>query len=165
MSKKWFSRKLNKQLLVLTLSIAVPVLVLIAYIGFRNNQVQLNELLLEEQSDVQAAVLQLDSLMEILENSLAYMAMEDTRIQGIAQAEIQDTQFWLDNNAVLRRLNNQTVVNPLRFTTFIYYPEQDIFYNSDADPGFAKKIRSLTESEDPVFADRSWNILECEGNE
>ena len=154
-------RKLNIQLLILTLCIAVPVLALISYAGIRSNQAQLNELLMEEQTSVQSSIYQIDSLLEMLENSLAYLAAEDMQIRSIAAARTQDTGFWMDNNAVLQKLKNQTVVNPLRFTTFIYYPGQDIFYNSETDPAFTQKLQQIME--EPDFRNRSgdWKTTEC----
>lgn len=155
-SKKRY--KLNIQLLILTLCIAVPILALITYAGIRNNQAQLKELLSEEQASVQSGVYQIDSLLEILENSLAYMAMEDTQIRNIASAKVKDTGFWIENNAVFQKLKNQTIINPLRFTTFIFYPEQDVFYNSETDPKFTRIICDMAENKDTKPLPGDWEI-------
>ena len=89
--------KLNIKLIILTLCIAIPVLAVIAYVSIRNNQVQLDELLIEKQAKVQVSVSQLDSLLQILENSLAYLSMDDDQILRIAHSREKNTEFWLDN--------------------------------------------------------------------
>lgn len=156
-------QKLNSQMLILTACVIIPVLLFVGYVGIRANHTQLNKLLAEEQADVQSSVNQIDLLLEMLENSLAYLSTEDIKIRDIAMADVQDTQFWMDNNAVIQKMKNLTVINPLKFTTFIYYPSQNVFYNSEVDIDFSQQVRQMYEERDVVPISESWDITEYNG--
>ena len=156
-------QKLNNQMLILMACVVIPILAFVGYVGIRANHTQLNKLLSEEQANVQSHVYQMDLLLEMLENSLAYLSTEDVRIRDIATADTQDTDFWIDNNAIVQKMKNLTVINPLKFTTFIYYPKQDIFYNYELDHDFSEQIRQMIENQDEDSMPESWDITECNG--
>ena len=75
----------------------------------------------------------IDTQLKFLRNSLANLVMDDSELKSIADADEEDTDFWLANQDVLEKINNQTAELDSGFTVFVYYPKNGVFYNYKKD--------------------------------
>ena len=120
---------LNVRLFLVTMCIAVPVIAALLFTGIRERESARNEKINQLQSDVEIEMSGIDTQLKFLRNSLINLVMDDGDFRHIASAKEKDSEFWLANQRVLEKINSQTADMDSGFTVFVYYPENDVFYN------------------------------------
>lgn len=124
---------LNIRLFLVTMCIAVPVIAALFFTGIRERSSAKKERINEIQADVEVEMSKIDTQLKFLRNSLANLVMDDSELKSIADADEEDTDFWLANQDVLEKINNQTAELDSGFTVFVYYPKNGVFYNYKKD--------------------------------
>ena len=92
---------LNIRLFLVTMCIAVPVIAALFFTGIRERSSAKKERINEIQADVEVEMSKIDTQLKFLRNSLANLVMDDSELKSIADADEEDTDFWLANQDVL----------------------------------------------------------------
>ncbi|MDF2514478.1 MAG: hypothetical protein K0S04_4344, partial [Herbinix sp.] len=160
MKNRW---TLNIRLFVVTLCVSIPVIAMILWINSYNLENLRKEKVGESQAEVEVAVSQLDTMMELLENSVINLSINNPDFQVVAKATEQSTDFWRANQRLMKKITNLTNVSTFQFYLFVYYPQVDLFYNNKVDPEMTKTIQTLIDNKDEVPLKRRWNTIWCNG--
>ncbi|HHV09171.1 MAG TPA: histidine kinase [Clostridiales bacterium] len=156
MKNRW---TLNIRLFVVTLCVSIPVIAMILWINSYNLENLRKERVAESQAEVEAAVSQLDTMMELLENSVINLSINNPDFQVVAKATEENTDFWRANQRLMRKITNLTKGSSFQFYIFVYYPKVDLFYNNKVDPEMTKAIRDLIDNKDEVPLKRRWSTI------
>lgn len=154
---------LNVRLFLVTMCIAIPVIAALFFTGIRERASARKEKINEIQSDVEIEMSGIDTQLKFLRNSLINLAMDDSDFRNIATSEEKNTEFWLTNQRVLEKINNQMDEVDNGFTVFAYYPEPDVFYNYLKAPSVSEFVRKQAEGERQTQAYSQWSTIWCEG--
>lgn len=153
---------LNKRLFIVTMCIALPIIAVILWTGFQNKNSQRKAKFAQDTSEVEIAVSQLDTMIELLQNSLNNLSLDDSDFKLIATAREPSTEFWLANERVMQRMASQAGVISLEFTPFVYFPDVDIFYNYKVQPEMAELIREQVVHKAETPLEKNWHTLWCD---
>lgn len=152
---------LNIRLFIVTLCISIPVIAMILWINSKSLENLKKEKIRESQAEVEVAVSQLDTMMELLENSVINLSINNPDFQVVAKATEKSTDFWRANQRLMRKITNLTNVSTFPFYLFVYYPKVDLFYNNKVDPEMTKTIQALIDHKDEVPLKKRWNTIWC----
>lgn len=158
MKNRW---TLNIRLFVVTLCVSIPVIAMILWINSYNLENLRKEKMAESQAEVEVAVSQLDTMMELLESSVINLSINNPDFQVVAKATEESTDFWRTNQRLMRKITNLTNVSTFQFYLFVYYPKVDLFYNNKVDPEMTKTIRALIDNKDEVPLKKRWTTIWC----
>jgi two-component system, sensor histidine kinase YesM len=158
MKNRW---TLNIRLFIVTLGVSIPVIAMILWINSYNLENLRKEKVGESQAEVEVAVSQLDTMMELLENSVINLSINNPDFQVVAKATEQSTDFWRTNQRLMRKITNLTNVSSFQFYLFVYYPQVDLFYNNKVEPEMTNAIKALIDNKDEVPLKRRWNTIWC----
>lgn len=154
---------LNIRLFLVTMCIAVPVIAALFFIGIRERTSAKKEKINELQADVGVEMSKIDTQLKFLRNSLANLVMDDTEFKHIADEDEEDNDFWLANQTVLEKINNQTAELDSEFTVFVYYPENGVFYNYKKDSLVSEFVRQQITDQAELSHYRQWSTIWCDG--
>lgn len=154
---------LNIRLFLVTMCIAVPVIAALFFTGIRERTSAKKERINELQADVEAEMSRIDTQLKFLRNSLANLVMDNAEFKHIADEDEEDSDFWLENQTVLEKINNQTAELDPGFTVFVYYPENGVFYNYKKDIGVSEFVRQQINEQAELSAYRQWSTIWCAG--
>lgn len=154
---------LNIRLFLVTMCIAVPVIAVLFFTGIRERTSAKKERINELQADVEVEMSRIDTQLKFLRNSLANLVMDDAEFKHIADEDEEDSDFWLANQTVLEKINNQTAELDPGFTVFVYYPENGVFYNYKKDIGVSEFVRQQINEQAELSAYRQWSTIWCAG--
>ena len=154
---------LNIRLFLVTMCIAVPVIAALFFTGIRERTSTKKERINELQADVEVEMSRIDTQLKFLRNSLANLVMDNAEFKHIADEDEEDSDFWLANQTVLEKINNQTAELDPGFTVFVYYPENGVFYNYKKDIGVSEFVRQQINEQAELSAYRQWSTIWCAG--
>lgn len=154
---------LNIRLFLVTMCIAVPVIAALFFTGIRERASAKKERINELQADVEVEMSRIDTQLKFLRNSLANLVMDNAEFKHIADEDEEDSDFWLENQTVLEKINNQTAELDPGFTVFVYYPENGVFYNYKKDIGVSEFVRQQINEQAELSAYRQWSTIWCAG--
>ena len=154
---------LNIRLFLVTMCIAVPVIAALFFTGIRERSSAKKERINEIQADVEVEMSKIDTQLKFLRNSLANLVMDDSELKSIADADEEDTDFWLANQTVLEKINNQTAELDFGFNVFVYYPENGVFYNYKKDSLVSEFVRQQITDQAELSPYRQWSTIWCDG--
>lgn len=154
---------LNIRLFLVTMCIAVPVIAALFFTGIRERTSAKKERINELHADVEVEMSRIDTQLKFLRNSLANMVMDNAEFKHIADEDEEDSDFWLENQTVLEKINNQTAELDPGFTVFVYYPENGVFYNYKKDIGVSEFVRQQINEQAELSAYRQWSTIWCAG--
>ena len=154
---------LNIRLFLVTMCIAVPVIAALFFTGIRERTSAKKERINELQAEVEVEMSRIDTQLKFLRNSLANLVMDDAEFKHIADEDEEDSDFWLANQTVLEKINNQTAELDPSFTVFVYYPENGVFYNYKKDIGVSEFVRQQINEQAELSAYRQWSTIWCAG--
>lgn len=154
---------LNIRLFLVTMCIAVPVIAALFFTGIRERTSAKKERINELHADVEVEMSRIDTQLKFLRNSLANLVMDNAEFKHIADEDEEDNDFWLANQTVLEKINNQTAELDPGFTVFVYYPENGVFYNYKKDIGVSEFIRQQINEQAELSAYRQWSTIWCAG--
>ena len=152
---------LNVRLFLVTMCIAVPVIAALLFTGIRERESARNEKINQLQSDVEIEMSGIDTQLKFLRNSLINLVMDDGDFRHIASAKEKDSEFWLANQRVLEKINSQTADMDSGFTVFVYYPENDVFYNYMKDIQVSDFVKEQVQSKDYISRFSQWSTVWC----
>ncbi len=152
---------LNVRVFLVTLCIAIPTVLSIAFISVQNRTMFIGENLSQSQSEVDIAVSQLDMVLDVLANSAVNYCLDDSDFQLVANAEEETTEFWMANRRLMQKMLNLQNVSSLKVTFFTYFPANDTFYNSESDPEMTEEIKKLIAGKEEVSLQKGWNTVWC----
>ncbi len=152
---------LNVRLFLVTMCIAVPVIAALLFTGIRERESARNEKINQLQSDVEIEMSGIDTQLKFLRNSLINLVMDDGDFRHIASAKEKDLEFWLANQRVLEKINSQTADMDSGFTVFVYYPENDVFYNYMKDIQVSDFVKEQVQSKDYISRFSQWSTVWC----
>ena len=150
---------LNVRLFLVTMCIAVPVIAALLFTGIRERESARNEKINQLQSDVEIEMSGIDTQLKFLRNSLINLVMDDGDFRHIASANEKDSEFWLANQRVLEKINSQTADMDSGFTVFVYYPENDVFYNYMKDIQVSDFVKEQVQSKDYISRFSQWSTV------
>lgn len=154
---------LNIRLFLVTMCIAVPVIAALFFTGIRERSSAKKERINEIQADVEVEMSKIDTQLKFLRNSLANLVMDDSELKSIADADEEDTDFWLANQDVLEKINNQTAELDSGFTVFVYYPKNGVFYNYKKDSLVSEFVQQQITDQAELSHYRQWSTIWCDG--
>ena len=154
---------LNIRLFLVTMCIAVPVIAALFFTGIRERTSAKKERINELHADVEVEMSRIDTQLKFLRNSLANLVMDNAEFKHIADEDEEDNDFWLANQTVLEKINNQTAELDPGFTVFVYYPENGVFYNYKKDIGVSEFVRQQINEQAELSAYRQWSTIWCAG--
>ena len=154
---------LNIRLFLVTMCIAVPVIAALFFTGIRERTSAKKERINELHADVEVEMSRIDTQLKFLRNSLANLVMDNAEFKHIADEDEEDSDFWLENQTVLEKINNQTAELDPGFTVFVYYPENGVFYNYKKDIGVSEFVRQQINEQAELSAYRQWSTIWCAG--
>lgn len=150
---------LNIRLFLVTMCIAVPVIAALFFTGIRERSSAKKERINEIQADVEVEMSKIDTQLKFLRNSLANLVMDDSELKSIADADEEDTDFWLANQDVLEKINNQTAELDSGFTVFVYYPKNGVFYNYKKDSLVSEFVQQQITDQAELSHYRQWSTI------
>ena len=154
---------LNIRLFLVTMCIAVPVIAALFFTGIRERTSAKKERINELHADVEVEMSRIDTQLKFLRNSLANLVMDNAEFKHIADEDEEDNDFWLANQTVLEKINNQTAELDPGFTVFVYYPENGVFYNYKKDIEVSEFVRQQINEQAELSAYRQWSTIWCAG--
>ncbi len=158
-------KKLNIQLLIVTLCIAIPMICVFAYLEIKHNKSVRNELILSCQTDVQINMNQLDMMLEMTRDNMSYIAVDDSELNEIRDAKNKDTVFWMNMNRVIQKLNYQNMISKLSMVPFVYFPAQDVFVNGGVNEGVTRRLKAIIDEKKSSIRDNNiWLTLNIDGS-
>ncbi len=152
-------KTLNKRLLIVTLSIAIPFIALIGFWGVNEQKRSREEEIEKNQKEIEITVSQMDTMLELMENSIVSLVMYDSDLLEAATETETTTNFWLSNQKISQKLSNLTNVSSIKFVPFIYYSQNDTFYNNKVNEEMTNLILNQirNKSENPLL--KGWQTL------
>ena len=153
---------LNVRLFLVTMCIALPIILALFFTGTGERKSARNEKITELQSEIEVEMSKVDTQLRFLRNSLVNLAIDDSYIGSVASGDENSTEFWLNNQKVLEKINNQTAEIDSGFTVFIYYPNNDLFYNYKKDTAVSDFVRKQIEDKVDLSVYSQWSTVWCD---
>lgn len=174
MTRLW--KKISVRLVILTVIVFVPMLAILIVYNIQNMNNATKALIQESQGDLAIAVKQLDNHFEVAEALLKTISNESTLIDTIRNydetsdliTESQESQYKRAVNLLSQHLSESLLVSESLKYAFIYFPAQDLFYNSKKEANMTDYVYQLIQNEKvslykntwtPVFLINNWYIL------
>lgn len=155
--------KLNVRLFFISLALMIPAIILISWITLRNAENVRSARLSEKQNELDIAVSQMDLTLDILDASIVNFVAGNSDFRLIASAEEQDTDFWLMNERLYQQVSRLGDFASLDLHMSVAFPSQDLFYNSEADPGLTAVITEIISGREPGYEFDRWLIFWSSG--
>ncbi|MBR1814615.1 MAG: histidine kinase [Lachnospiraceae bacterium] len=150
---------LQQRLILITATLAVFVLGLIAWVGYRERNAQERELYAGLRNETASRMTELDLMLEMGQELAFQMAIQDSDLEYLAVLSEWDTAAWLRNQSVSRKLNRMFQILPLQAVPFIYYEKADIFYNGGVSPDITEKLLQRIQKQATVPLSGLWEWL------
>lgn len=155
MKQKW---TLNFRLLLVTVLISVPIILLLLAINADNVNSLKKQKLDQNRIEVQSEVSQLDTMLELLDISMANLTVSNPDFRAVAQASVKNLDFWRANQRSMKKIQNLSNASTFAYTIFAYYPKIDMFVNNLVDEPVSDSLRTIIKEKDKSYTNQ-WNTL------
>lgn len=160
MKQKW---TLNLRLLMVTVLISIPIIMLLLAINADNVETLKKQKIEQNRVEIQSEVSQLDTMLELLDISMANLTVSNPDFRLIAQATTKNLDFWRATQRSIKKIQNLSNASTLEYTIFAYYPKMDIFVNEKVNKPVTEQLRPFLQNRDLRLTNQ-WKTLLIDEN-
>lgn len=195
MKKLW--KRISFRIIILTAIVFVPVLIFLIIFNIQTTRNATDSLIQENQGNLDTAVQQLDNIFEVTEtllktvnndstllNKIRYYNPDTHVVESDAPSEDDDgdarifdpeVEYYRAVQLLFNHLQDSMAVSDFTQNAFIYFPKQELFYNSRKETMMTEYISDLIAADlsggnnnplnvyqkawSPVYVDGQWYIL------
>lgn len=162
--------RISFRLIILTVIVFVPVLLILIIYNVQNNSNARASMIAESRNDLQVAVGQLDNNFEVAEALLRTINNESSLLDSIRYYRNdgdtkKEVEYRQATALLAQHLSDAlSIADALKYA-FIYFPEQDLFYNSGLKKEMTDYIYDLMDTESLTQYKTTWRPVCLKENE
>ena len=170
MKKLW--NKISFRLIILTAIVFVPVLIVLFFFNIQTTNNAARTMIQENQGNLDTAAKQLDNVFEVTESLLKTINNETTILDIIRSYGYYDRvnyqEYLRAANRLRQHLDSLLSTSDILEYAFIYFPDQELFYNSKQDETMSNYVYGILDTNilnkyqkswTPVYLDNHWYLL------